>query len=286
MDKFLNLQSMLAADSGAKRTGSSLLGRHYRLSARTAKFLERLAESISGNLGVRVGLKSKTPLSDAEEELSQLFSSGCIAIQFRMEQEAIVVLLSYEATYELASIISGKKNQQILTPVTSSELVAVGYYLAKMLGETQLFGGKLIYLVSVTAYNLANSNAREFRELLLSKLKNGKCFVEYFNLELQQQERMFMVFLSSKLAGQFLEESMSDVPNNYMYGFLKNKKFHCELDFKLTNVNLANIGVGKKFLLPIRELSKERGRLRCGDFATAVMLLEESNYDRLSIQTM
>ena len=286
MDNFFNLQAVLSADLGAKWLDCSILNRYYRLSARTRAFLERLSENVSGHLGAQIELKSNLSRYDAEEELSNFFSSGCIAVQFKMEQESIVLLLSYETTYELASIISGKKNRQILTPVTNSELVAVGYYLAKILGETHLFGGKLIYLVSVTAYNLSNEDAQKFKALLSSKLKEKKCFIEYFNLALHQQERMLMVFLSSKLARQFLEESMSYVPSNYMYDFLKNKRFNCELDFKLNNVNLANIGVGNKFLLPISELAKEQGRLRCGEFGAAVMLKESSNFDRLSIQVM
>ena len=283
MNNFFNLQSK---DLDAKWIDCSILNRYYRLSARTGAFLERLSQSASGHFGVQVGLKSKLPFYDAEEELLHFFSSGCIAVQFRMEQEAIVLLLSYETTYELASIISGRKNQQILTPVTNSELVAVGYYLAKMLGETQLFGGKLVYLVSVTAYNLSNKDAQEFKALLSSKLKEKKCFVEYFSLALYQQERMLMVFLSSKLAQQFLEESMSYIPDNYMYDFLKNKRFNCELDFKLKNINLVNIEVGNKFLLPIDELAKEQGRLKCGEFGTAIMLRENSNFNGLSIQIM
>ena len=291
MNNFFNLQSMLPVELSAKWRGNSLLSRHYRLSLRTESFLKRLSENISGNLGVVVGLMNNVRVYNAEEELTRFFSSGCIAVQFRMDQEAIVLLFSYEVIYELASIISGRKNQQILTPVTNSELIAVGYYLARILGETQLFGGKIVYLVSVTAYGSANKNTQEFKELLLAKLREDKCFIEYIDLKLEQQSNMFVVFLSSRLARQFLEESMSDVPDNYMYGFLKTKRINCELDLKLdSNLNnigpvlINNIGVGRKFLFPVPELFGGQGRLRCGGFKTPIRLLESRNINKLSVQ--
>ncbi|MDR2337655.1 MAG: hypothetical protein LBE20_03270 [Deltaproteobacteria bacterium] len=269
----------------------SFIQRHTRLSRQTKRFLERIARHLTTNLEVKAQFELLPEQLNPEERLPMFFKTGCVSMQFRVDQETAMLFFPYEAIYEIAILVAGQKNQRLLTHPSNEELIAVSYYIAKLLCDNQVFTEKIIYLISVNLHPASevDENTEKLKNLLLSKLEQGKCFLECFKLALNQQNYWLLAFVSDKLGENLLEAAKFEIPKNYLFNCLTQQKLDCSLNFELYKTKLLifnNLKIGQKFIFPLTELSQIPTKLKGTNWGLNVKFIENKSLNKLFISSI